>query len=61
MDRKVLVAVVARKLWNSVEEFTKECEPSIRLVLNVDATMFRNYILDVVAEACQLIKEKDAK
>lgn len=58
MDRKVLVAIVARKLWNSVEEFAKENESGIMLVLDVDADTFRNHILDLVAEACQLIKEK---
>lgn len=58
MDRKVLVALTARKLWNALEEFASECEPTTKLVLDVDSDTFRNYLLDVVAEACQLIKEK---
>ena len=58
MDRKVLVALTATKLWNALTEFTHEQEPNIRLATDVDPEAFRNYLLDVVAEACQLIKEK---
>jgi hypothetical protein len=57
MDRKILVALAARKLWDALGEFTEECEPTTKLVLGVDSDAFRYYLLDVVAEACQLIKE----
>lgn len=57
-DRKFLVAIVAKKLWNSVEEFTAGNEPNIRFVLGLDPDGFRNYLLDLVAEACRFIKEE---
>lgn len=61
MDRKVLVALVARKLWSALGEFAGENEQGIKLALDVDPDAFRMYLVDVVAEACQLIKEKTAK
>lgn len=57
MDRKVLVALVALKLWKFLEEFASEHEHAIKLVLDTDAKTFRGYLLDVLVEACQLIRD----
>lgn len=59
MDRKILVALVAKKLWLLVDNLANENQEAIRLVLgDNDSRLFREYILGAVAEACQLIKEK---
>lgn len=61
MDRKVLVALAARKLWNLADELAGEHEKEIRLMLDVNREEFRNYLLEVAVEACLLIKEKKGK
>ncbi|MBI4085685.1 MAG: hypothetical protein HY433_00340 [Candidatus Liptonbacteria bacterium] len=57
MDRKILVALTAKKLWNAVMELTDDHEQKIKLVADADSETFRMYLIDVTAEACQLIKE----
>lgn len=58
MDRKILVALVAKKLWLLVDNLANENQEAIQLVLGDDSRRFHEYMLDVMAEACQLIKDK---
>lgn len=57
-DRKVLVALAAKKLWNLTEELALEHEQEIKLMLNMTREEFRDYLLDVAEEAIRLIKER---
>ena len=58
VDRKVITALVARKLWEFLEGFIRMHESDIMLVLDMNSKTFHKYLLDVLTEACQLIKEK---
>ena len=63
IDRKMLTAILARKLWHLVNDFLAENEPTIKLVVGpeIPEGVIRAYLIELLVEAVRLIKEKAKK
>lgn len=57
MDRKIVVALLARELRESLERFVRGFAESLRLYLGVEPEEFQAYIIDALPEALALIKD----
>lgn len=57
--RSILLAIAARWLSDLMKGFEKECKSTKALPPGMDSDTLHDYLLDVVAEACQLIKKTE--
>ena len=61
VDRKVIVALLARELRERLVEFTRWYAEPLRLYIGVEADEFQDYLLDALPEAVEFIKAQKSE
>ena len=59
--RRVLVALVAKKILDMIQDLSGQQEEKIRSLLGMNSDQFQEFLLDLVDEAVVMIKQQELK